>query len=255
MSTMLDRIKESFPAPSIDFPTDNRTAALTLAVGMAVSAFLFWANSRMQPFEEYHLVNVAVLLWLPLLAMLLLTRHSPADFGMKAGNRKIGLIWLAIGYAIMMPAVVISAHSTAFSQYYIQRLTQHLAISNWWPGQAATHPTLVTFAYYEIVMGVYFFCWEFFFRGFLLFGLARGSRIGAWGAIILQTIPFTLLHWSPIAAASKPNMETFGAALGGPALGYLALRTGSFVYGFLIHWLMAATLDLLVVWPFLTAGH
>jgi membrane protease YdiL (CAAX protease family) len=255
MTDLRGLIRAAFPPPVIDGPPDNRTAAITLAVGAAVCVFLFWANPLMRPFEEYNFVNVAVLLWLPLLSVILLMRQSPAEFGLAAGDRKVGMTWLLIGYAIMLPAVIISAHSPAFSQYYIQRITRPLAISNWWPAPYVNHPTILTICYYEIGMGVYFFCWEFFFRGYLLFGLARGSKIGAWGAIILQTIPFTLLHWSPLAAASKPGMEIFGAALGGPALGYLALRTRSCFYGFLIHWLMAGTLDLLVVWPYLTAGR
>ena len=44
-------------------------------------------------------------------------------------------------------------------------------------------------------MGFYMFCWEFFFRGFLLFGLQK-SRLGAWGAVIVQALLFALLHWS-----------------------------------------------------------
>jgi membrane protease YdiL (CAAX protease family) len=112
----------------------------------------------------------------------------------------------------------------------------------------------VSLLYYEVVMGLYFFCWEFFFRGFLLFGFAKGKRVGLLAAIILQTIPFTLLHWSLSPGASKPLAETLGAALGGPLLGYLALRTRSFYYGYLIHWLMAATLDILVAAQFMHPG-
>jgi membrane protease YdiL (CAAX protease family) len=108
-------------------------------------------------------------------------------------------------------------------------------------------PTAVTrLIYYELTMGCYFFCWEFYFRGFLLFGLAKSRFVGPWTAIILQTIPFVIMHWSPVPGASKPPIEILGAALGGPLLGYLALRTRSFYYGFLIHWLMAMALDIAV---------
>lgn len=248
-------IKSLFPPPARPGPADNRTAVATLLVGVAVSAFLFYANPRMFPFEEYHVVNAAALLWAPLVVVLLFLRQSPSEFGLAAGERRIGLAWVAAGYFIMLPIVIVASRGDAFTAFYARRIAQPLAIANWWPSQLPPHPNLTAFVYYEVVMGLYFFCWEFFFRGFLLFGLARGSRVGAWGAIVLQTIPFTLLHWSPVAGASKPGMETFGAALGGPLLGYLALRTGSFFYGFLIHWLMAATLDLIVVWPFLTAGQ
>ncbi|HEY3332364.1 MAG TPA: type II CAAX endopeptidase family protein [Capsulimonadaceae bacterium] len=251
--TIRQRLAALFPQPAPDGPTDNRTAAITFVVGGIVSAFLFYANGRMYPFEEYQIVNVAALFWLPIVAVMLFCKQTPSEFGLRAGDRKLGWMWVAIGYLAMLPAVLVVAHNPEFTQYYVRRMTQPLAVTNWAPFPYTGHPTVVSVAYYEIVMGVYFFCWEFFFRGFMLFGLARGSKIGVWGAIILQTIPFTLLHWSLAPGAAKPGLETFGAALGGPALGYLAFRTRTFFYGFLIHWLMASTLDLLVVWPHLAA--
>lgn len=233
--------------PYLTIDTDTPTFWVTLFVGILVSVALFFANPLMFPFEEYHLVNIALLLWLPLMAIILFLRPMPESFGMSAGNRREGLKWVLIGYLIMLPFVIISAKNPAFRDYYIQRLKQPMGISNWLPIAHNGQVSPIALAYYEIIMGLYFFCWEFFFRGFMLFGLARGKYVGIIGAIILQTIPFTLLHWSLTPGASKPIAEILGAALGGPLLGYLAIRTRSFYYGYLIHWLMAGTLDVLVV--------
>ena len=99
-------------------------------------------------------------------------------------------------------------------------------------------------------MGFYMFCWEFFFRGFLLFGLQK-SRLGSWGAVIVQALLFALLHWSSDPNASKPLAEVASALPGGIILGILALRTRSFVYGFLAHWAISLTLDVIFLAPFI----
>jgi len=52
-------------------------------------------------------------------------------------------------------------------------------------------------------------------------------------AIILQAIPFTIAHFG------KPELETLSCIFGGSAFGYVAWRTRSFLYPFLIHWFIA----------------
>jgi len=75
------------------------------------------------------------------------------------------------------------------------------------------------------------FGWEFFFRGWLLFGYAR--RFGP-EAIWLQAVPFALAH------IGKPEVETLSTIFGGFAFGWVAWRTRSFLYPLLIHWFVAS---------------
>ena len=72
--------------------------------------------------------------------------------------------------------------------------------------------------------------WEFSFRGFILFAYAR--RFGP-DALWLQAVPFALAH------IGKPEIETLSTIFGGFAFGWLAYRTRSFVYPFLLHWYIA----------------
>jgi len=51
-------------------------------------------------------------------------------------------------------------------------------------------------------------------------------------AIILQAVPFTIAH------IGKPELETISCIFGGPLLGYVAWRTRSFLYPFMIHWFL-----------------
>jgi membrane protease YdiL (CAAX protease family) len=92
---------------------------------------------------------------------------------------------------------------------------------------------------YELAYAVYFMGWEFIFRGFMLFGLLR--ELGFW-AVLVQTIPFAIMHFG------KAQLETLAAVPAGIILGYLALRTRSFWYGWLLHTAIAVSNDLLALW-------
>jgi len=85
--------------------------------------------------------------------------------------------------------------------------------------------------------GATLFAWEFFFRGFMLFGLE--GELG-WYAAIVQAVPFTLAH------VGKPELETYSCIVGGTLIGLIGLRVRSFYPAFFIHWFIAVALDILV---------
>jgi membrane protease YdiL (CAAX protease family) len=87
------------------------------------------------------------------------------------------------------------------------------------------------------VYGLYLFCWEFFFRGFLLFGLSRS--LGPWVAVFAQMIAFGVMHHG------KP--EFLGSFVSGAALGILALRSKSFMPCFVLHWTISILFDVLAI--------
>ena len=78
--------------------------------------------------------------------------------------------------------------------------------------------------------------WEFMWRGYMLFGLKE--KFGYY-SVLIQMIPFVILH------NGKPAPETFGAILGGIALGILALRTSSIYYCVITHMGVMLSIDLL----------
>ena len=77
---------------------------------------------------------------------------------------------------------------------------------------------------------IYMACWEWFFRGFMLFGMAQG--FGPIAAIVLQTMIFGLAH------VGKPPLEMWSSFGGGLILGILCWREKSFVPAFFIHGLI-----------------
>src|SRR3972149_3352041 len=63
--------------------------------------------------------------------------------------------------------------------------------------------------------------WEFFFRGFLLFGL---MRLMGPTAVVAQAVPFALAH------LGKPEAETLSPIFGGTLFAWVAWRRFSFCH-------------------------
>lgn len=80
---------------------------------------------------------------------------------------------------------------------------------------------------------LYMFCWEFFFRGYLLFGLGQG--VGCFLAILLQAGMFGLTH------SGKPPVEMVSSFVGGLILGGVCWRHKSFLPAFYAHALIHLT--------------
>ncbi len=75
-------------------------------------------------------------------------------------------------------------------------------------------------------MAIYFLGWEFLFRGFMLFGLRKKFREGS---ILIQMIPFALLH------LGKPEVETISTIISGIIWGYICYRGNSFWSAYIMH--------------------
>jgi membrane protease YdiL (CAAX protease family) len=201
---------------------------MTFVVGaLVIGAVWFyqykWPKSS---YEEYIAVSVGLQFFLPLLAVLIGMRSSPETFGLAAGNPRLSLRYGVGMLLLILPVLAISSRTQGAMDYY-PLFRQH-----------RLHLTWGYVLYFELLYGLYLLTWEWFFRGFLLFGLARG--MGSW-ALFAQAIPFGLLHWG------KPMPEFISAFFGGLILGFVAMRTGSFLTGFLVHWAIAVLYDLLVL--------
>jgi membrane protease YdiL (CAAX protease family) len=145
---------------------------------------------------------------IPMLIVLLVFRQKPGEFGFTFGDWKAGIILTLGGIVLIAPVLWLVGRGDATMQNYYKPLVSGLPWN-----------TLLDL-----------FSWEFIFRGWLLFGLARkfGSE-----AIWLQAVPFALAH------IGKPEVETLSTIFGGFAFGWVAWRTKSFVYPLLIHWFVS----------------
>jgi len=154
-------------------------------------------------------------------------REKARDYGLQIGDWKLGLRLTAL----TLPPICILMLLPAIWNPEI-RLVYPMA------------PDLVGsasgFALLEIPRTLLFYtAWEFFFRGFLLFGLR--PILGDWLAICVQVIPSTLWH------IGLPSGELFAAIAGGILFGIMAIRTRSIVWPMLLHALIGIGLDLMLV--------
>jgi membrane protease YdiL (CAAX protease family) len=157
---------------------------------------------------------------LPLLSLIVL-RLSPTEVGFRVAKpgrwlRDIGLL-----YVVMLPVVYLASRQAGF-----QRAYPFFAFERLGPGSL-----LLGLGIRAIGM----LTWEFLCRGYLLFTFER--RVGGPAAIAIQTIPFAVMH------VGKPGPEAIGSIIAGIVLGIIALRNRSFIPGAILHWSVAATLD------------
>jgi hypothetical protein len=221
---------------------DRRTTIIL--IGSAVLLTLYRIYSRRSFFEEnfgryvidrplrelfsYHYwfwSSAITLLLSPLLVIKIGVKDSVRDYGFRLTHGKLGWGFVFGAWALMLPLMVLALW--LFPDFQQKYPLCKIAATSW--------KTLVP---YEIAYGVYLFSWEFFYRGFMLFGLER--RLGN-ASILIQTIPFAIMH------SSKPLPEAMGSVVAGIALGVVALETRSFIYGAAVHWFVAMTMDVLAI--------
>lgn len=220
--------------------TDTAAGVITLLTGLAVSGFLFWHNQKPTDFNEYNLLNTACILWVPLLVVLFLLRRNAEEFGMTPGDVRTGSLTALVLFALFVPVILFAAPTPGSQYYYISWLSDSRALSEAFARLPASgHLDAGRLLYHEVVMGFYMFGWEWYHRGFLLFGLKKWMP--TWAAVAVQAVLFMALHWG------KPPAEVASSLPGGILMGVLALRFGSFLPCFLLHFLVSAGFDAAVI--------
>jgi membrane protease YdiL (CAAX protease family) len=149
------------------------------------------------------------------------------NFGFSPGDKKFGFKLVLVGIPfIVAPLILLASRSPDLQTEY--------------PLAKILHERHDLVVYYELAYVIfYYIAWEFFFRGFLLFGLK--DRYGEMGAILIQTISSCLIH------LGKPESEIIGSIAAGIIFGVIALRTRSFWYVFLIHASIGVLTDLFII--------
>ena len=174
-----------------------------------------------------------LMLVIPLLLIIFVLKGKPSDFGFRLGDYKFGLISSAIFFVIMLPVIWLASGSESFARTYPQ-------------GGIMVKENFSVLLYYELFVGFYMLAWEFFWRGYMLFGLKE--KFGYY-AVFIQMIPFFILH------KGKPEIETFASIFAALILGAQAIRANSFVYCFLLHWSVMISVDVISVLRYKTQTY
>jgi membrane protease YdiL (CAAX protease family) len=181
----------------------NRSKHEVVVIGFSM---LFLSLNSYRPIWNEWFSNLLYYAFLPILVIMVFLRRNPLDFGLRRGDFRVWGYYTAIVCLIAAPILFATSFSPSFQQYY--------SSDNFNPIQ------------YSLVNCVSLFASEFFFRGFLLFGLKDKFREGS---ILVQMIPFFLVH------LGKPELETVSTILTGVLFGYIAYRGKSFWPAFIIH--------------------
>jgi membrane protease YdiL (CAAX protease family) len=162
---------------------------------------------------------------LPAVAAAPILARSPGELGLGLGDRRAGMALLSVGLPVALLAVYVGTRSPAIAAYY--------------PLDPAVTRDLASFLPHAILYVAYYLGFEYFFRGFLLFGLVE--RLGPLGANAYQAGLATLVH------AARPEMEFWAALPASLAFGWVALRTRSIWYGVVIHGVVGVGVDWVLV--------
>lgn len=160
----------------------------------------------------------------PLLIVKFVFHESLASYGIAIGDWRFGL-----------KALVILAPVFILATYPSSRMPDFLAE---YPLNKEAGVSAVAFLHHALVYLLFYLGWEFFFRGFLQFGLRQS--LGDWNAILVQTALSCILH------IGKPSGEIYSSILGALIWGILVFRTRSIVYALVLHWLLGVSLDFFI---------
>jgi len=169
----------------------------------------------------FKLVNYGLL---PVLCIKLVLKQRVRDFGLHfVDSWRIAAIYAGM-LGLVAPFVYWASTMPAFLRTY--------------PKYAGAGESLAQLVIWELAYGMQFLMLEFFFRGFLLFSLAR--YIGSL-AIFVMIVPYAMIH------LGKPLPECLGSIVAGIGLGTIALRTGSIWGGVVVHCAVGLGMDLLAL--------
>lgn len=164
---------------------------------------------------------VVFYLILPALVIKLGFRQKLRDYGLAwNGLHRHGWPYLIL-LGVMLPVIIGASFNPHFKDFY--------------PFFPYASASVAGFILWELAYGLHFIAVEFFFRGFLIFGLSE--RLGPY-AFFISAVPYCMVHFS------KPAGEALGAIVAGLVLGYLAWKNRSIWGGALVHWGVAITMDL-----------
>jgi uncharacterized protein len=196
-------LKEEFSALGQFFKTYSRETIII------VSATLFITLANYHPIGSEWLSTFLYYGFFPILVIIIVLRKNPLDFGLRRGNPRIWGFYTVVFCVVAAVILYLSSFDASLKAYYLQNK--------------------FNFSSYFLTTVISLAASEFMYRGFLIFGLKDKFKEGS---ILLQMIPFALLH------LGKPEIETVSTIITGILFGYVVYRGKSYWPAFIIHMLL-----------------
>ena len=184
-------------------------------VGITVISTLLLIIEYYHTFTPWKPLDRTILyLLIPFALIVLVFRENPRDFGFQLGDWKAGLLITFLVLLVTLPVLWLLIHQDPSMRSYYQPYLTYWSFP-------LLNQGFPVYTFFDLLG------WEFLFRGWLTFSYVR--KFGPEG-LWLQSVPFALAH------ISKPEIETLSTIFGGFVFGWIAWRTRSFLYPFIIHW-------------------
>ncbi len=148
-------------------------------------------------------------------------RKPLGQWGVSLGRRPRTALWVALSLPVFAALGAFSAAMPELRRVY--------------PINPLASMSAAAFVAHAATYLLFYLGWEFFFRGFLLFGLE--GELGAANAVLIQATMSAMLH------IGDPAGEAFGGFAGGILWGVAALRTRSLLPGLVGHATLGISLD------------
>jgi uncharacterized protein len=191
------------------------TAVHRQACGVDALEALGWFESEHARTWAYHICTALLFGFIPLGLALAVWKKPLSSFGVALGDWKFGLAAVLILLPVISAVLLLSTAS----------LKEMQAV---YPVDHTASESLGHFLSYAAGRVLLFYvAWEFFFRGFLLFGLR--DTLGDTAALMIQVLPSALWH------IGYPAGELYASIGAGVLFGRLALRTGSILWPLILH--------------------
>jgi uncharacterized protein len=182
-------------------------------------------NDAARTAELWHFGSAFLLMGVvPALVVKLVFREALADYGVQRGDTCFSLKALLVLLPVMVALTYLNARVPEFRAEY--------------PFDHGAGSSSAAFVSHAGTYLLYYMGWEFFFRGFMQFGL-RGA-LGDWNAILVQTLASCLIH------IGKPAGEIYGSIAAGLLWGLIVFRTRSLWAVLVMHWALGVSLDFFI---------
>ncbi len=198
---------------------------LFISISIILMYFSYRPIIEMRSYTIWAWYSFFLMFLLPVL-ILWITRSPFKDYGLSKGDLKKGINYVIIITLFFLPFLVYSA--LKFPEFHV-----------YYPRYPGARDNFAILIYWEFLFFIYLVGWEYLFRGFLIFALNR--YVGFFWAVLLQAIPFALLH------IGKPLPEIYSSFFAGIILGYIALKSKTFWPALFVHWIISFIFDLLIV--------
>lgn len=204
------------------FRQNQREILIGFCASLAVFVSWLFPNKL---FGESFWSSFFLFLVFPGLIVLFLLKEPLKNFGLSPGSLQRGLI-----FSVFLTVIFVLINYFLVSK---PGLLAQLPVA---PGIAENY---WYFLFFELALALpLHFFWEFFFRGFLLFGLEK--KMGAY-----SIFPQALLQ----AALALKGPWLFSALIFSSSLaaGLVARKSRSIIYSFVSLWIISASLDIMII--------